>query len=75
MRALTVDVQSSAGRVLCCTIFKPGGRKLLAKGHILSDEDIRLLETEGMQQVWVTELEEGEIGEDEAVMAVAEAIC
>ena len=61
--------------MLCCTIFKPGGRKLLAKGHILSDEDIRLLETEGMQQVWVTELEEGEIGEDEAVMAVAEAMC
>jgi molybdopterin biosynthesis enzyme len=47
----------------------------LAKGHILSEEDIRLLETEGMQQVWVTELEEGEIGEDEAVMAVAEAMC
>ena len=48
---------------------------MLAKGHILSDEDIRLLETEGMQQVWVTELEEGEIGEDEAVMAVAQAMC
>ncbi|HEY3936057.1 MAG TPA: hypothetical protein VGL97_01400 [Bryobacteraceae bacterium] len=28
-----------------------------------------------MQQVWVTQLEEGEIGEDEAVMAVAEAMC
>ncbi len=75
MRALTVDVQNSAGRILCCTIFKPGGRKLLAKGHVLSDEDIRLLQTEGMRQVWVTELEEGEIGEDDAVMAVAEAMC
>jgi molybdenum cofactor cytidylyltransferase len=75
LRALTVDVQSSAGRILCCTIFRPGGRKLLAKGHVLSDEDIRLLETEGMQQVWVTELEDGEVGEDEAVMAVAEAMC
>src|SRR5947209_15649207 len=75
MRALTVDLQESAGRILCCTIFRPGGRKLLAKGHIVSDEDIRLLQTEGMQQVWVTELEEGEIGEDEAVMAVAEAMC
>jgi molybdenum cofactor cytidylyltransferase len=75
VKALTVDVQSSAGRILCCTIFRPGGRKLLAKGHILSDEDIRLLETEGMQQVWVTELEDGEIGEDDAVMAVAEAMC
>ena len=75
MRALTVDIQNSAGRILCCTIFKPGGRKLLAKGHILSDEDIRVLQTEGMRQVWVTELEEGELSEDEAVMQVAEAMC
>ena len=75
MRALTMDVQDSAGRILCCTIFKPGGRKLLAKGHVLSDEDVRLLQTEGLQQVWVTELEEGEVSEDKAVMAVAEAMC
>lgn len=32
---------------------------------------MRLLESEGMAQVWVTELEEGEVGEDQAVMAVA----
>ncbi len=71
MRAQTVDVKNSMGRILCCTIFRPGGKKLLAKGHVLSEEDIRLLETEGMGQVWVTELEEGEVGEDQAVMAVA----
>jgi len=75
LRALTMDIQNSAGRILCCTIFKPGGRKLLAKGHILSSEDIRLLQAEGMNEVWVTELEEGEIGEDAAVMAVAEGMC
>lgn len=75
MRAQTVDIESSAGRILCCTIFRPGGRKLLAKGHVLSDEDVRLLQTEGMNEVWVTELEEGEIGEDDAVMAVAGAMC
>jgi molybdenum cofactor cytidylyltransferase len=75
MRALTVDIQQSAGRILCCTIFKPGGRKLLAKGHVLSDEDVRLLQTEGMDRVWVTELEDGEIGEDDAVLAVAQAMC
>jgi molybdenum cofactor cytidylyltransferase len=75
MRALTVDVKESTGRILCCTIFRPGGRKLLAKGHVLSDEDVRLLETEGMNQVWVTELEEGEVGEDDAVMTVASAMC
>jgi len=71
MKAQTVDVKSSSGRVLCCTVFRPGGKKLLAKGHVISDEDIRVLESEGMESIWVTELEEGEIGEDEAVCAVA----
>ncbi|MCP5111686.1 MAG: molybdopterin-binding protein [bacterium] len=71
MKALTVGVGESAGRVLCCTVFRPGGRKLLAKGHLISDEDVRLLELEGMEQVWVTELEDGEIAEDEAVVTVA----
>ena len=71
MRALTVDVKSSTGRILCCTVFRPGGKKLLAKGHVISDEDVCVLESEGMDQIWVTELEEGEIGEDEAVSAVA----
>src|SRR5215472_3948419 len=71
MRAQTVDVKSSTGRVLCCTVFRPGGKKLLAKGHVISDDDIRVLESEGMETIWVTELEEGEVGEDDAVCAVA----
>jgi len=32
MKAQTVDVKESTGRILCCTIFRPGGKKLLAKG-------------------------------------------
>ena len=71
MKALTVGVRESAGRVLCCTVFRPGGRKLLAKGHLISEEDVKLLEMEGMNQVWVTELEDGEVSEDDAVLAVA----
>jgi molybdenum cofactor cytidylyltransferase len=47
------------------------GEKLLAKGHVIRDEDVRILESEGMDTIWVTELEDGEIGEDEAVCAVA----
>lgn len=76
MKAQTVGVRESTGRILCCTIFRPGGRKLLAKGHMLSEEDVRLLETEGLGQVWVTELEDGEVGEDDAVcQAAAEMGC
>ena len=71
MKAQTVDVRESTGRILSCTIFRPGGKKLLGKGHLLSDEDVRLLSTEGMNDVWVTELEEGEVSEDEAVRQVS----
>src|SRR3954454_14366260 len=71
MRAETVDIKNSTGRILCCTVFRPGGKKLLAKGHVISDDDIRVLETEGLATIWVTELEDGEVGEDEAVCAVA----
>ena len=71
MKAQTVDVKSSTGRVLCCTVFRPGGKKLLAKGHVISDEDVRVLESEGMESIWVTELEDGEVSEDDAVCAVA----
>ncbi len=71
MRAQTVDVKASTGRILCCTVFRPGGKKLMAKGHIISDEDVRVLESEGMERIWVTELEDGEISEDDAVCSVA----
>lgn len=74
MRAQTVGVKQSAGRILCSTIFRPGGKKLLAKGHVISDEDAHMLETEGLAEVWVTELEDGEVGEDEAVMQAATEI-
>lgn len=37
----------------------------------MRDEDVRVLESEGMDRIWVTELEEGELGEDEAVCAIA----
>ncbi|MBV8845494.1 MAG: molybdopterin-binding protein [Bryobacterales bacterium] len=72
MRPQTVDVRESTGRILCNPIFRAGGRKLLAKGHVLSPEDVRLLMTEGLGQVWVTELEDGEVAEDQAVSMVAQ---
>src|SRR5258708_8052570 len=74
MLALPIDVTQSTGRVLCCTIFRACGKKLLAKGHVISEEDVSMLQTEGIHEVCVIELEEGEIGEDEAVMEVATEI-
>jgi molybdenum cofactor cytidylyltransferase len=74
MRAQTVELREAKGRILCCTIFRSSGRKLLPKGHVISDEDVRMLETEGLGSVWVTSLEEGEVGEEDAVLRVAAAV-
>lgn len=71
MKAQTVEVHESAGRILSSPIFRSGGKKLLAKGHILRAEDVRVLQSEGMEKIWVAELEEGDIGEDIAVCGVA----
>lgn len=74
MKPQTVGVKESTGRILCVPILRTDGRKLLARGHVLNEDDVRLLETEGLGQVWVTELEAGEIGEDDAVSQVAKEI-
>jgi molybdenum cofactor cytidylyltransferase len=74
MKPQSIEVKQSVGRTLCCTISRADGKKLLAKGHVISEADAALLETEGMNEVCVTELEEGEVGEDDAVMQVATEI-
>src|SRR2546425_4514726 len=66
-----VDVKISAGRLLFHPIFRPSGKKLMAKGHLLSEEDIRLLDAEGLERIWVAELEQGEVGEDYAASVIA----
>jgi molybdenum cofactor cytidylyltransferase len=71
MKALTIDVHEATGRILNSTVFRSGGKKLLAKGHLISEDDIRLLEVEGLDRINIAELEAGEVGEDDAVLQVA----
>jgi molybdenum cofactor cytidylyltransferase len=75
MREQTIDVKQCVGRVLWRTILRASGRKLLARGHTISEVDARILETEGTSEVWVAELEDGEIGENEAAREIACEIC
>jgi molybdenum cofactor cytidylyltransferase len=74
VKAQTIELKESTGRILCCAIFRQGGKKLLAKGHVLNEEDVRVLKTEGLNEVWVTELEAGEVDEDQAVTQVSTEI-
>ena len=71
MTARTLAVQESLGRILSTPIFRLSGKKLLAKGHILNEDDLRLLQAEGLDEVWVAELDQGEISEDDAVLGVS----
>ena len=74
MKSRNICLKESTGRTISSTIHRADGKKLLAKGHVISEEDARTLATEGLNEVWVTELEEGEVGEGDAVMQVATKI-
>jgi molybdenum cofactor cytidylyltransferase len=52
-------------------VFHPSGRKLLAKGRQISEEDIQLLSLAGHERVAVAVLDEGEVPEEEAAMQLA----
>ncbi len=73
MKARAIDVRQSVGRILLSSIFI-GGKKLFSKGHRIEGDDARILEREALRDVWVAELEEGDIGEDDAAVQVANQI-
>jgi molybdenum cofactor cytidylyltransferase len=77
LRIETVELDQAVGRLLTAPIFQNGsGKKLLAKGHLISEDDIRLLLTIGQRQVVVAQLEENDVPEEEAALAVAsESAC
>jgi len=74
MRARAIDVRQSIGRPLHATIVGTNGKKVFPRGHVIKPEEIKLLEAEGVREVWVVELEEDEVGEDQAVIEVASKI-
>lgn len=73
MRVQTVEVHDAVGKLLCMPIFQSSGKKLLAKGRLISSEDIRLLESEGHRQVSIAILDDDEIAEEEAAGRIAQA--
>ena len=71
LRRQVVDVSSAVGMLLSDPVFYPTGKKLLAKGHQLNDEDILLLTREGYAQVPVNVLEDDDVPEEEAAVQLA----
>jgi molybdenum cofactor cytidylyltransferase len=71
LRRQVIQVANAAGMLLSDPVFYPTGKKLLAKGHLLSSEDVRLLVREGYDEVPVNVLEDSDVSEEEAAVEIA----
>ncbi len=79
MRAIEITGAEAAGRaglVLCHNLNDPDEprRVALRKGHALVPEDSDLLSRLGDEPIHVLELDEGDVGEDEAALRLARAV-
>jgi len=79
MRSKIVPVEEAVGMVLPhdFTEIVPGVFKgaRFKKGHIIKEEDIPKLKDLGKNHIYVLELEEDELHEDEAALRLARAVC
>ncbi|HSF17152.1 MAG TPA: molybdopterin-binding protein [Vicinamibacteria bacterium] len=69
-----VPIARAEGKILGHNIAGPDGRRLLRKGRALGPDDIKVLEALGRPSVYVAELVEGDIGEDDAARRIAAAV-
>ncbi len=70
-----IPVAQAEGKILGHNISNPAGRRILHKGKVLAGDDIRLLVEIGCAAVYVAELELGDIGENNAALRIARAVC
>src|SRR5215510_13727623 len=75
MKFEPVPLSEAEGKILGHNIAGANGQRLLRKGKRLTDTDLESLRELGRQSVYVTQLEETDVGENTAARRVAEAIC
>jgi molybdenum cofactor cytidylyltransferase len=71
VKARIIDAEHSVGKMLSDAVFSESGQRLFAKGHRIEVNDVLRLYSQGITEVSIAELEEGEIDENEAVMRLA----
>ncbi len=73
MRLRTVRPSEAVGMLLCHNLSDQAGHKVFRKGYLIRDVDIpRFLEL-GFNEIYVAELEPGDVHEDEAAARLATA--
>jgi molybdenum cofactor cytidylyltransferase len=66
-----VPLDQAQGRILAHNVMAPDGRRLLRKGRRLDESDLAKIRTIGSSEVWVAQLDAGDVHEDEASAAIA----
>lgn len=72
MRFGPVELDHAQGAVLAHSLKLPGGK--IAKGRVLTHDDVARLRTAGIGKVIVARLDPGDVPEDDAARALAEAL-
>ncbi len=73
MRLGTVPTASGEGTILAHALKLPNGHRI-AKGTLLSRSDLETIAACGIGEIVVARLDEGDIAEDAAAMAIAQAL-
>lgn len=71
MKFGAVDIQQASGKILAHNLSDLSGKRRLRKGTVLEAQHLALLGEIGLSQVYVAELEDGEMPEQEAAPRIA----
>jgi len=71
MRLRTVSPSQAMGKLLCHNLSDQAGRKVFRKGHLVQASDVERLLALGLVEIYVAELEPGDVHEDEAAARLA----
>ena len=67
-------LDQAAGKILAHNLADEHGRRLLRKGHRLSEQDVDRIRALGRASVYLAELEPDDLSEDEAAVRLATAV-
>ncbi len=74
MKFGAVELHQAPGKILAHNISDSSGKRRLRKGTVLEDRHITLLSEIGLAQVYVAELEDGDMPEQEAAPRIAKCL-
>ncbi len=74
MNIKNIPLNQAIGHILLHNQIGTNGRRVLKKGHILTEQNIAVLQSLGLEQVYVAILDEDDVSENEAAQRLGEII-